>query len=378
MGKGKKKGKGKADAENATADIYEIIDGEENLIKSGISLVASEELAISKNATALKVVFSENALKKGASVATLPHFESDFNYDGKVEEFDIEVKAHFVAQYEDSLGGLNDIEASSVATTKIENPINKLTIKYIDLATGETIKTELVSDYQLYDKINVSLAYPKIPRYQFKTTSNLGELVEYDAITDVAYMPNKDVEIIHGYYEIKPYIEDTKASAQYLSVYKNDKETFYFGGLGAYLEQEGSAPMYGYDLLFTLSDNFSARTITLPEFDGKAVDVKIYYRYSGSNSWIEYTTDTLGNKVAVKSNETTTINISSMYTNGNGKLEIKVAYGDGSILPVNFKGQDKAQIYGVIISDAANEAKVTKSRKEEYDFIIKFFPPSHF
>jgi len=356
--------------ENATADIYEIIDGEEKLIKAGVSLTASEELTISKNATAIKVIFSENALKKGASVATQPHFDADFNYDGKVEEFDIEVKAHLVAEYEDSIGELKDIETSSVATVKVENPIHKLTIKYVDLVSGEAVKTELVASYQVYDKINVSLAYPKISKYQFKTTSNLGELVDYDADADTAYMPNKDAEIVHGYYAIKPYIADTQASAQYSSVYKNDKETFYFNGLGAYLineTQEGNAPMYGYELLFTLPDNFSARTITLPEFDGKEVNAKLYYRYAGSNSWIEYTTDTLGDKVSIKSNETTTINISSMYTNGSGKLEIKVAYGDGSsVLPKTFRAQDKAQIYGVIVSDEASELKVTLKTSAPY------------
>lgn len=357
-------------AEGATANVYEIIDGEERLVKENVSLTVSEDIAISKEATAIKVVFSTSAFKKGTTVATNPKFSADFDYDGKVENFDIELKAHFIAQYADSLGELKDVDAVSLAKTTVENPIHKLTVKYINLITGEAVKTEIVEKYQVFDKINVSLSAPKISKHQFKTTTNLGELTDYDAQNDTAYMPNKDVEIVHGYYIIKPYIVNTEATIYDSSLYKNDKATFLFTGLGACLDvttQEGNAPMYGYNLVFTLPDNFTAKTITLPKFDGKKVDVTVYYRYAGSNSWIEYKTDALGNEVKIASNETTILDINPMYSNGSGKLEIKVAYGNSStLLDKNFRGQDKITLFGNITSDSASEAKVTLETSTTY------------
>lgn len=357
-------------AEGATASIFEIIDGDEKLIKDGVSLTVSEDITISKDATAIKVVFSTNAFKKGASVATNPKFNADFNYNGKVEEFDIEFKAHFIAQYTDSIGELKEIDAVSLARTSVENPVHKLTVKYINLFNGEAVKTEIVKEYQVFDKINVSLVAPKISKHQYKNTTNLGDLVEYDAQSDVAYMPNKDIEIVHGYYILKPYIADTSAAIYDKSLYKNDKAVFYFTDLGAYLKsdtQEGNAYMYGYNLVFTLPSNFTANTIELPKFDGKKVDVTVYYRYAGSNAWIEYKSDELGDSIQIASDEETALNVSPMYTNGAGKLEIRISYGNAStLLDKTFKAEEKIKLKGYITSDASSEAKVTLKTSTSY------------
>lgn len=355
---------------DATLNVYQIIGGTKVLVKDNISLLSSETLAIDEDASALEISFSENALLSGANVSTKPSLTAKLNYAGKETDFDITVSGKITATYLDSEDAIKSIEATSSATTKVDNPTYNLVIKYVDLSTGEVIKTETKATYQVYDKIQTSVSAPKILKYLHNKSDNLNLLEDYDADNGTAYMPNKDVEIIHGYYAKKPYIVETKPSAQYNSVYKNDKETFYFNGLGACLDaetQEGNVPMYGYNMIFSIPSNYTVRQLTLPAFAGSKVETAIYYRYAGSNAWIEYTKDDNGETVNFSSQETTTIPINSMYIDGIGDLEIKVVYGNQSIkLPSDFRAQQHASILGYVNSDSSNEIKIILKTSTTY------------
>ena len=359
-------------ADGATLSVYEVVNGQEIIVKDKVAVTTSETLKISASATSIVIRFSENAFKKGANVGNKPELTATLKYAGFEPEFNIELTTAFNAKYKDTLNVEQPVSAEATVISKVSNPVHTLTIKYVDLATGETIKESIVEKYQAYDKINATLKAPKIAKYVIDEDAiqNLDKLESYVADTGVAYMPTSDVEIVFGYYAIKPYLAETIASAQYDSVYENDKQTFTFNGLGAYLNpttQEGNAAMYGYNMLFSVPQNFSVQKLYLPIFDGEEVTAKIFYRYVGASAWTEYKTDANGQKVDISSLNRNEILVSSMYTRGAGALEIKVVYGTaGIILPKTFRAQDVAYLEGVINSDEFNEAKIALTTSTTY------------
>lgn len=330
-------------------------------------LTEAKEISLPDNTYFVKIIFNENALKSGVAIGTKPTLDFTLNYNGDIEEQDFTVIAKSVVDYIDDENTEQKIEKETTGTSKILNPVHKLTIKYVNKLTNEEIKATINEDVKYHNEITADTSAVTIAGYKFSNT-------EYSANTvsknDKEYMPNSDVTVTHYYFEKRPYIADTAITARYDNVYLGDNDVLYFNDIGAYLksESEGNVPMYKYEMLLTVPKELQLRRLALPAFAGNKVSAKIEYRLSPSASWTVYTADSVGESATIDSKNAKTLEISNMYDNQEASdLYIRITYGNLSVnLPSDFKAQGSISLTGTIVSDKEANAKVSLKTSVTY------------